>query len=1009
MAGKTENREPRTVNTPTFSLILRFDRLKTLMQHVSPSHTLAGYEVVYNLAALAPDLYLPEAYIVSRDKDGFLAHIQQKALPETIGSFGLALHPLRKRLFQLIESMQPKVLEREFNASKRRPKPLAVLLEDPDIKRAILSYQHRKLDELLTAVVRHKLPITWEVERKVLVKDFVLETHEEPLEPRLAFEKTAEGVRYRLRLGQGRRVWRISEREVVPVSNNPGWLYVEDHLFRVEYINGNMIKPFRKKDEVLIPRSKVKTYFQRFILKVVAKTDIEAEGFDVIYHDELSACRLEPVRDLFADRWVLAVRMIYPGATFNWSDQKDKRTTLEFETEEIRIVQVRRDKKAESGCIDRLQDFELQQEAGSYFSPAVETEDPLFLLEWLAKHRQALRKAGFEVKAPDWEGSSISLESPQIHLESEQQNDWFDIYGTVTVGPHVFPFLKLAPNIRKEDPFYTLPDGQVFVIPQEWMTKYRALVQFGRRQEQHLRLQKSQYPLLKELGLREEAAVAVPTEAVDFQPSPRLRAQLRPYQLEGVRWLVQLYHNDLGGCLADDMGLGKTLQTIAVLLHAKEKRAGQLEEASRTPAQLSLFNTVPDADILKPLNALIILPASLVYNWEREIKQFAPSLTVHKHIGPKRPKDPRILARFDAVLTTYQTALRDVEILKELEHEYIVLDESQYIKNRESKIFRAINELNARHKISLSGTPIENSLSDLWSQMQFINPDLLGSFGFFRGEFIQPIEKQQNEEKKDRLRKLVAPYLLRRTKEAVAKDLPPLTTQVFYSEMSSEQRRLYDREKSAARNHLLENYDAANPRYKMQVLQSLTRLRQLANHPRMTVPGYERGSGKFQDVIEHWETIRRSGHKVLFFSFFVKYLEIFREYFEAHHQPYAWLTGDLNSKERERQIKRFEAESSTQAFFISIKSGGTGLNLTAADYVFILDPWWNPFTEQQAIARAHRIGQDKSVMALKFITKDSIEEKILRLQERKAKLAEDIIDNVRKTAFSKAELSYLLD
>ena len=492
-------------------------------------------------------------------------------------------------------------------------------------------------------------------------------------------------------------------------------------------------------------------------------------------------------------------------------------------------------------------------------------------------------------------------------------------------------------------------------------------------------------------------------------PGKKLKADLRPYQLEGVRWLIKLYRNGLGACLADDMGLGKTLQTISVLLYAKEQKAAAPDPAA-TGNQLDLFATsAGDEEFLQALNALIVLPASLVFNWEAEIKKFAPTLSIYKHVGQRRYTDIRLLRRFDVILTTYQTALRDEELLGQMEFEYIILDESQQIKNRESKIFHSVHDLRGKHRVSLSGTPIENSLSDLWAQMQFINPDLLGNYSFFKREFITPIERHQVEDKKLRLRNLVAPYMLRRTKEEVAKDLPPLTTQVFYSEMTPEQKKLYEREKSAARNFLLENYDANSPQYRILVLQSLTKLRQLVNHPRLVSEEYTKESGKFNDILEQWDTIRRSNHKALFFSSFVQYLSLFREEFEQRKQQFSWLTGDLTANKRVEEIKKFEANPEVQSFLISIKSGGTGLNLTAADYVFILDPWWNPTTEQQAIARAHRIGQDKNVIAIKFITKDSIEEKILKLQDKKSKLAEDIIENVNRAEFSRGDIEFLLE
>ncbi|MCB9286902.1 MAG: DEAD/DEAH box helicase family protein [Lewinellaceae bacterium] len=970
----------------------------------------AELEVVYDLYPTAQGLYLPMAYIVSRGQSGELTHILQKALPETVTALGLSLGPVQERLFRIVEKLQPKALEKHFNPPKRKPKELAVLMEDKELARAIANHSHRLLDELLGLITEHQLPLTWEVNRKVLVKDFLLEFQNNPLEPRLYFAREEDGVHYRLQLADEEGAWPIHSREVIPITNNPAWLFVDYKLYRAADINGNMVKPFRKKEVVFIPKKAVKTYFQKFILKVASRADIEAEGFEMAQQGQLQGCLLEPVQGLFNNQWVLSVRMQYPGVLFNWSDKKDKRTTLEFNSEEeIRILQVARDFKAEGLMVEKLRAFGLVNEAGSYFQPQGNKEGAFALLEWLGEQRPALEAAGFTLIEPAIDGRPALICKPVLELNTNQENDWFDLYGTISAGEFTFPFTALAKYIREGNRFYPLPNGAVFIIPEEWMARYKGIFQFGKREGEHLRLAKSQYTLLDEIGIEEGVeAMEEGTGLDDFSPSPLLKAKLRPYQLEGARWLAQLYENQLGACLADDMGLGKTLQTIAALLHAKEKREQQEGPASGS-RQLGLFEAPADHDFLKPLNALIILPASLVFNWEAELQKFAPSLQVYRHTGPKRYNDRRLLQRFDVILTTYQTALRDVELLKQLEYEYIILDESQQIKNKDSKVFKAINQLEARHKISLSGTPIENSLSDLWAQMQFINPNLLGSYNFFKREFITPIEKHQDEEKKNRLRRLAAPYLLRRTKEEVAKDLPELTVKLFYSEMEQEQKRLYEKEKSAARNFLLDNFQGDNPKFRFQVLQSLTKLRQLANHPKLAEDSFDKESGKFNDVLEHWNIVRRGGHKALIFSSFVKHLELYRREFESHGLPYAWLTGSQNSRQREEAIRAFHENPGIQPFLISIKSGGTGLNLTAADYVFILDPWWNPTTEQQAIARAHRIGQDKHVIAIKFITKDSIEEKILRLQEKKSQLAKDIIGNAGKTAFTRGDIEYLFD
>ncbi|HMQ47004.1 MAG TPA: DEAD/DEAH box helicase [Saprospiraceae bacterium] len=972
-------------------------------------------EVVYNLYAYEADFYLPAAFIVTVGLDGELAHIKQRATIDTLKGQHMPITEEREKLLDLIEQLQPKSLEDKYNPPKKKALSLRQLLQDEQISPSIKNFTHRLLHELLIEIEKNGLPLTWEVERRVLVQQFLIPLQKLPLEPHLYFKKEKDNIRYRLQLGQEDKIWNISSKEVVPVTNHPAWLYVDGELVQAAYINGNMVKPFQEKDEVLIPQKSIKAYFQKFILKVAAKADIEVEGFELKQFTNIIAATLQPNPHLFENKWLLSLLFQYPETEVAWSDKKHKITKLEFgPNEEINILQILRDEAGEKTWVALLEKklgLKPYPDSALFFRDDLNYDNPKAILEWLAQNRLKLEKLGLKVSTPVVEEKNLYLFPSRIQLSSEQQNDWFDLYGYVTVGDYQFPFVSLAKNIKENDPYYLLPNGEYFLIPQEWLNKYQSLVQFGKKEKDHLRLTKSQFMLLDELALSPENNGATePASLENFEISPLLKADLRPYQYEGVKWLVQLYEKELGACLADDMGLGKTLQTIATLLHAKEKKANPENSIEKPAQQLNLFDTTQeDITFLKPLQALIVLPASLVFNWQSEISRFAPNLQVYNHTGPKRYKDIRLLQRFDVILTTYQTALRDIDLLNKLEYEYIVLDESQQIKNKDSQLFRAVNELNARHKISLSGTPIENSLSDLWAQMQFINPDLLGSFNFFKRHFITPIEKRQDDLKKAELRKIVQPYLLRRTKEEVARDLPELTTKLFYSEMTPEQKRLYESEKSAARNYLLENFLADNAQYRLQVLQSLTKLRQLANHPKLAKTQYEKSSGKFQDIVEHWNVIHKGGHKVLFFSSFVKHLELYRQHFHEENTSFSWLTGDMTGKAREKAIRQFQEQSDIQAFLISIKSGGAGLNLTAANYVFILDPWWNPTTERQAIARAHRIGQDKPVIAIKFITKGSIEEKILLLQERKSQLAEDILSSNEHIHFNKSDIEYLFD
>ncbi|AXT51251.1 DEAD/DEAH box helicase [Aquimarina sp. BL5] len=527
-------------------------------------------------------------------------------------------------------------------------------------------------------------------------------------------------------------------------------------------------------------------------------------------------------------------------------------------------------------------------------------------------------------------------------------------------------------------------DESIFIIPLEWMTRYKSLANFGKVKEDSILVSKVNYTLLKQIVPPEELDISENID-IDYQPSSKLKATLRPYQEEGVKWLVKHYQNQLGACLADDMGLGKTLQTIATLAFAKEQLAPAPDDIKTI--RLDLFSN--PLEVRTYLKALVVLPSSLVFNWAQEILKFAPHLTITKYIGSDRKKIAPYLETYDIILTTYTTLSKDIVTLQKTEFTYLITDESQQIKNKESKIFKAINDINVKHKISLSGTPIENSLSDLWSQMEFINPGMLGSYPFFKDHFKTPIEKHQNEERVKELKALIEPFILRRTKEQVAKDLPELSEQTIYTEMLTEQEKEYESQKSAARNLLL-GIDTVSTN-KIHIINTLTKLRQLANHPKLLNHNTESSSGKFKDVTSYLETLVKSNKKVLIFSSFVSHLNLYQEWSTNQSISFVSLTGQTKGSDREKIVNEFQENDAISLFFISLKAGGVGLNLTKASYVILLDPWWNPFIEKQAIARAHRIGQKNNVMVTRFITKNTIEEKIIKLQEHKKNLSDEII------------------
>lgn len=946
--------------------------------------------LMVNFCEFGEGLYLPQIVVVEKKYSGF-GKIQVAGTKKTLPEFGLELTVFYKKILNLAERLTPQKLALKFNPNPRKPLPLSKILEDKNLKKSVEKFVHTEVDKLLILAKEHNLPLSRNLTSKGIADDFLIKFSEDSLEPQLFFERTDLGVRYRLRLRSGGESWEVSKRKVIPLTNHPAWILVENQLFYVENFGGKLINPFRKKNELQIPEKNVKEFFKKIILKQARNMDIETKGFGVVKNQKLQACELKLTDDFISGNHGVAMHFIYPDATFQWNDPKQKKTELETDenSNAISIRQTIRNAEEEAVFIKKIAQRGLVTAGSNLFQLPEKKDDSFALPEWLRHNGATLQEEGFTLKNIQIGTRKIIDAEPVLLQQVRQGVDWFDIFIEVKIGSFQIPFSNLIDNILSGNRYYRLPGDVYFIIKEEWLSRFDFLIKFGKKEGEGMRLSKNHYEVLQLLELDIDAAVEnindgkKHDETADFELPETLKATLRPYQKAGVNWLLSHFVKKNGACLADDMGLGKTLQTIAVLLFAKERKK-------------------------TPLNALIILPASLVFNWENELKKFAPSLTVYRHTGSKRFKDYRLFSRNDITLTTYQTALIDSEILQKIDFDFIVLDEGQYIKNSNSKVFKAINKMTAKNRISLSGTPIENSLSDLWSQMQFINPGHLGSLSFFQKEFIHPIEKQANEKRKAQLRLLVSPFLLRRKKEEVAKDLPDLEVQIFYSEMTPEQKKIYEEEKSKARNVLLDNFSENNFEYQSLVLRTLLKLRQLVNHPKLVFDDYEGGSGKFNDISEHFDLVQNSGHKALMFSSFTKYLDLFDLDFGKKKLPFSRLTGQTSQARRQEEVKKFQTMEDVRAFLISTKAGGTGLNLTAADYVFLMDPWWNPAVESQAIARAHRIGQTKKVIAVKFITKDSIEEKILALQERKSALAEDILAGNKKGKLSREDLDFLL-
>ena len=586
---------------------------------------------------------------------------------------------------------------------------------------------------------------------------------------------------------------------------------------------------------------------------------------------------------------------------------------------------------------------------------------------------------------------------PSTKIFINSNTDWFDARVDIVFGDQQVSVAEVKRALANKQQFVQLGDGTLGILPEEWLKKYSLLFRVGEGKTNQLKLSRYHMSVIDELyENRDENELVLKLEEKyenlkDFNTikeidlPEQLQGTLRPYQVSGYHWLNYLSEVKWGGILADDMGLGKTVQALTYMQHFKNEHGKLL--------------------------AMVVCPTTLIYNWENEIKKFTPKLTYYIHHGATRSRDKEKFASHDVIITTYGTLRSDIKLLVTLELDYLLLDESQAIKNPLSKVTRAASLLNAKHRLCMSGTPLQNNTFDIFAQMNFLNPGMLGSMEFFRQEFAIPIDKFGEQDRKEHLKKILYPFILRRTKEQVAKDLPDKTETILYCEMEEEQRSIYDAYRNDYRNQILGTIETQGiQKSQLTILQGLMKLRQICDSPAILneTEKFENHSIKLDELSR--EIVENIGnHKALVFSQFLGMLALIRQKLDQLGVQYEYFDGSTSAPDREKAIQSFQNDESKRVFLISLKAGGVGLNLTAADYVYIVDPWWNPAVEQQAIDRTHRIGQDKNIFAYRMICVDTIEDKIIQLQEKKRALAKDLIadDTTFVKSLTREDVEYL--
>ncbi len=915
----------------------------------------------------------------------------------------------QKELIKLATQCSDKEITKLFSKKKVSTRDFLASLTDDKILFNIREYIERRLFKSFEIIRYAEIDVFYKSESKNLFEEDRLELVKGTAHAIFNFSKESDGSKYFLSISDGKSDIKLSDKSGEIITNLPCILMSGHRLYFFsngdDGIDGKKLLPFFVKDFILIPKSSEKKYFETFVRNSIDNYEVRAKGFTI----ENVNIDPEPIINLENDwhqEFSLILKFVYESSTISLNYPKKAFVEFSISNDNFHFRKLNRNFNYEQKIHDFLMSFkELEEINQGSYKIKKEHLHELNLLNWLNSNSQLLAEKGFIVNQ-NFNNKKYFTKEISLNFKLKENKDWFDLYGTVTFGTFTIPFINLKSHILSNNPEYVLPNGEIAILPEEWFTKYSELIQLSKHEGDVLKIKKHHlsyfYSELADINKSLITKAAVINHLKIARPKG-LKANFRPYQETGFNWIYSLYKSSFGSCLADDMGLGKTLQTLATILKIKEEEQEiKPSQVKNLPAsgQLSLFEQVASLgnDMIKGEKSagIIIMPTSLIHNWANEILKFAPELKFYIYTGVKRIKSTVEFAGFDLVLTSYGVLRNDIEILRNYHYRFLILDESQYIKNPSSRIYQSVMELTTDFKMVLTGTPIENSLTDLWAQLNFINPGLLGGIEFFKKEFADPIEKQADDIirqiKQTRLQKLISPFILRRTKQEVLDDLPDLMESIQYSTMHEEQRKLYEQEKSKIRNSLIDVIDSGDQQEaNLIVIQGLTLLRQLANHPKLIADHDDLSSGKFEDIIMMIESLMAENHKVLMFSSFVKHLNLFAKYFDDKSIDYSKLVGA--TRDREQEVNKFQEDPKRQIFLISLKAGGVGLNLTAADYVFFLDPWWNPAAENQALSRAHRIGQKNKVMVYRFITEDSIEEKILKLQEWKKGLADAFINN----------------
>lgn len=778
---------------------------------------------------------------------------------------------------------------------------------------------------------------------------------------------------------------------IIVISQEPIWIILGSDLIKIlDQSQFDLINNFLDSPELIIPSKDEVLFREKYLLSLAEKNNVVG---DLV---EWQTIAVEPVRRVYlsdAGESIQAeLRFDYGGVEVIY-DPNFPGETIDQEGDSWTLFRIQRKSELEKTTYDELTSpsFGLKRVPNPPQPGMLSLRARVHPVDFLMNHVPKLISNGYEVFGEEQlKTARVNRNVPTISFQISSGIDWFDVKAIVNFGELEVSLKEIRRALRKHEKFIKLSDGTIGALPEEWIDQYKYLFSLAKETEVGLRLSRQHIGLIDQVvqggnqtitdkSFQDYRQKLLEFSGIKSMPLPKeFYGELRPYQIAGYNWLHYLREYEFSGCLADDMGLGKTIQALVFFQSLKEC------------IELNPGNGVHNDNNGCKHASLIVVPRSLLVNWQREAHRFTPNLSILEFFDSNRTKDINVFDQYDLIITTYGILLRDISLFRKYQFDSILLDESQAIKNPLSQTARAARLLQSKHRLVLTGTPIENSTQELWSQFSFLNPGLLGNFDYFKKEFISPIEKKSDENAAQMLRRIVFPFILRRTKDQVAPELPPRTERILYCDMEPAQMKLYNRTRDYYRGMVLGMLDQEGiNKTRFRILEGLLRLRQIANHPKLIDEKFRGESAKFELLVETIQTLQSEGHKALIFSQFVQMLRLVRNPLDDLKIPYVYLDG--HTRNRMELVDAFQKNKKIPFFLISLKAGGQGLNLTAADYVIHIDPWWNPAVEMQASDRTHRIGQDKPVFIYKMITRDTVEEKILQLQERKRNLVDQII------------------